>query len=117
MRENIGNGWQRICNRCFALMGDNLKYLTANESSLPAKELESGMVMSLQTRGKHGRELFASLRLLHLVWELSDWAQMCSAVPKWTASVIKNCLPHKLGQELLELTSPQIPDLNIIEPV
>lgn len=38
-------------------------------------------------------------------------------VPKWTAGVIKNCLQHKLGQEVLEVTSPQIPDLNIIEPV
>lgn len=61
----------------------NLKYPTANESSLSAKELESGTVMSLQTRGKHDGGPFAGLRLLHLIYnttrEANDWPQMYSA--------------------------------------
>lgn len=52
--------------------------------------------------------MFASSRLLHLIYNTTGEA---------TASVIKNCLPHKLGQEVLKVRSPEIPDLHFIEPV
>lgn len=115
-------GGRECVSRCFALMSE---ISDCNKSSFPAKEQESGTVTSLQTgreaRWRHLSKIKATALDIQYhqggEWLATVVFRCRTMTQKRTASVIKNCLIHELGQYVLQVTSPQIPDLHITEPV